>query len=189
MSVAATNSCCPSDCVIRIPGVKIARAPWASGSFLLYVGALFALFGAVAWLSVISDEHGHGAFAGWSVLFWAVAEFLALWFLMQGRRVAAGLLAFVGLGMWAVMIGAFFSWFGWLSNKGTGSAFSGFHVGDLLLVLLVLIAAVVDLKIWRFPLLVLPTIFLTWYFITDVISNGGNWTNVVSLLLGLVFMM
>jgi len=81
--------------------VKIARAHWASGSFLLYLGGLLALAGAVAWMSVIAAQHGEGAFAGWSVLFWAVAEFLALWFLMQGRRITAGVFAFVALGMWA----------------------------------------------------------------------------------------
>jgi hypothetical protein len=165
--------------------VRIARAAWSSGSFLLYFGALLALFAAFSWLSVISSENSQGAFAGWSVLFWAAAEFLALWFLMQGRRIAAGLFAVVGLGLFAVMVGAFFSWWGWLSHKS--GPFDGFHVGDLALELIVLVAALIDLRIWRFPLLVLPAIGLTWLFITDFISSGGNWTNVVTLLLGFLF--
>ena len=165
--------------------VKIARAHWASGSFLLYLGGLLALGGAVAWMSVIAAQHGEGAFAGWSVLFWAVAEFLALWFLMQGRRITAGVFAFVALGMWAVMVGAFFSWWGWL-DAGS-SAFGGFHIGKLLFELLVLLAALIDLRIWRFPLLVLPAVFITWFFVTDLVSGGGNWSNVVTLILGFAF--
>lgn len=161
--------------------MKIARAPWTSGSFLLYLGGLLSLFGAIAWMGVISAEHGEGAFAGWSVLFWAVGMFLALWFLMQGRRITAGIFAVVGLGLFAVMVGAFFSWWGWLDGN---TSFSGFHVGKLLFELIVLVAAAIDLRIWRFPLLVLPLAFVTWFFLTDLVSGGGNWTNVVTLLIG-----
>jgi hypothetical protein len=184
MSGAAANPV-PSGARVTMAHVRIARASWASGSFLLYFGALLALFAAVSWLSVISSDHGQGALAGWSVLFWAVAEFLALWFLMQGRRVAAGVFAFVGLGLFAAMVAAFFSWWGWLSHKS--GPFDGFHVGDLALELIVLLAALIDLRIWRYPLLVLPVVGLTWFFVTDFISSGGNWTNVVTLLFGFLF--
>lgn len=165
--------------------MRIARAHWASGSFLIYLGGLLALFGAIAWLQVISGSRGAGAFAGWSVLFWAVAEVVALWLLIAERRVTAGIFAVVGLGLWGVMVGAFFSWWGWLSDKS--GPFSGFHVGDLALVLLILLAAIVDIKIWRFPFLALPLAVATWFFVTDLVSNGGNWSTVVTLLLGLLF--
>src|SRR4029077_12751846 len=92
--------------------VHVARTGWMTGSFLAYGGALTALIAAVAWLGVISDDHGQGAFAGWSVLFWALAEVLAFALLGRGHRVLAGLFGFVGLGLFALMIGAFFSWFG-----------------------------------------------------------------------------
>jgi len=59
-----------------------------TGSFLAYTGALTALVAAVAWLGVISDDHGKGAFAGWSVLFWALAEVLAFGLLGRGHRCA-----------------------------------------------------------------------------------------------------
>lgn len=173
---------------VTISTVKIARAPWATGSFVLYVGGLLTLLGAVLWLSVISGDQSSGALAGWSVLFWAVAEFLALWFLMKGRRIAAGLLAVVALGLWAAMVGSFFSWWGWFDNGSSSSPFAGFDIGDLLLELLVLLAALIALRIWRFPLLVLPATFMTWFFVTDLVSGGGNWTTVVSLLMGFVFL-
>lgn len=165
--------------------MKIARAPWTSGSFLLYAGGLLTLGGALAWMAVISSEHGEGAFAGWTVLFWAVAVFLALWFLLQGRRITAGIFAVVAWGTFAVMVGAFFSWWGWLDLGG--SPFGGFHVGKLFFELIILVAGAIYLRIWRFPLIVLPVAFMTWFFLTDLVSGGGNWTNVVTLLIGFAF--
>jgi hypothetical protein len=162
--------------------VNVARAGWATGSFLCYTGALIALVAAAAWLGVISGDHGQGAFAGWSVLFWALAEVLAFALLGRGHRVLAGLLGFVGLGLFALMIGAFFSWFGWLpQDKPLG----GFHIGILALQLLVLIAAFVDLGIFKFPLFVLVLAGLGWYFVTDLVSSGGNWSAWVTLFVGL----
>jgi hypothetical protein len=153
-----------------------------TGSFLAYTGALTALVAAVAWLGVISDDHGKGAFAGWSVLFWALAEVLAFALLGRGHRVAAGLFGFVGLGLFALMIGAFFSWFGWLPDD---KPLGGFHVGLLALVLLVLIAASIDLGIFKFPLFALVLAGLGWYFVTDLVSSGGNWSAWVTLFVGL----
>jgi len=162
--------------------VAVNRARWATGSFLCYAGALIGLVAAASWLSVVSDDHGEGAFAGWSVLFWAAAEVLAFWYLRRGRKVVAGLFGVVGLGLFALMIGAFFSWFGWLPHD---KPLGGFHVGLLALVLLVLIAAFVDIRIFRFPLFSLPIAGLGWYFVTDVLSSGGNWSAWVTLLVGL----
>lgn len=163
--------------------MRVARAGWSSASFLLYAGALIALGAAAAWLGVLSAEHSRGAFAGWSVLFWAVVEAVAFGLLLRGRRLAAGLFGFVGLGLFAVMVGAFFSWFGWL---GTGdSPFAGFHWSLLGLELLVLVAALVDLAIFRFPLIVAVAAGVTWLFVTDLLSSGGNWSAWVTLLVGL----
>ncbi len=172
----------PSGPGVTIALVTVNRAGWATGSFLCYAGALTALFASAAWLSVIAADHGKGAFAGWSVLFWAVAEMLAFAFLRRGRRIVAGLFGVVGLGLFAVMIGAFFSWFGWLPSD---KPFGGFHVGLLALVLLVLIAAFVDVGIFKFPLFALAIAGLGWYFVTDVLSSGGNWSAWVTLIVGL----
>jgi len=125
-------------------GVNVSRAGWATGSFLGYAGALLALGAAVAWLGVIDSNHSQGSLAGWSVLFWVVAEVLALFLLARGRRVVGGLFGFVGLGLFAFMVAAFFEWFGWLPHD---KALGGFHLGRLFLVLLVLLAAAIDLAV------------------------------------------
>ena len=165
--------------------MKIARAGWTSASFLVYAGALIVLAAAFAWLGVISAHHGKGAFAGWAVLFYATAEACAVGLLIRGRRVAAGLFAFVSVGILAVMVGAFLHWFGWLH---TGSApFSGFHWGALAIELSTLLAALVAIRVFRFPLLVAIAAGVGWYFVTDVLSSGGNWSAWVTLLVGLAF--
>jgi hypothetical protein len=162
--------------------VAVNRAHWETGSFLAYTGALTALVAAAAWLGVISADHGKGAFAGWSVLFWLLAEVVAFAFLARRHRVLAGLFGIVGLGLFALMVGAFFSWFGWLpSDKPLG----GFHIGLLALLLIVLIAASIGLGIFRFPLFALVLAGLGWYFVTDLISSGGNWSAWVTLFVGL----
>jgi len=165
--------------------VKIVRAGWTSASFLVYTGCLTALVAALAWLAIIAGDYGSGGFAGWTVLFWAVAEAIALGLLVTGRPLAAGVAAFVGLGLWAVMVGALFEWWGWLPDHD--GPIEGFHLGTLFLELLVVVAAIVDLRIWRHPLIVAILAPATWLFVTDVLSSGGNWTWVVTLLLGFLF--
>jgi hypothetical protein len=140
--------------------VRVNRAPWATGSFLGYTGALIALIASAAWLSVIDSNHSQGAFAGWSVLFWFVAEVIAFMLLGRGWRVVAG----------------------WLPHD---RPLGGFHLGLLFLQLLVLIAAAIDLSIFKFPLFVLVLAGLGWYFVTDVVSSGGNWSAWVTLFIGL----
>ena len=63
----------------------------------------------------------------------------------------------------------------------------GFHLAVLLIVLLVLLASLLALRVFRFPLLVVLVAAAAWYFATDLLSSGGNWSAVVSLLVGLAF--
>jgi hypothetical protein len=165
--------------------VAVVRPAWATWSFLVYTGCLTALFASFAWLSIIADDHGSGGFAGWAVLFWFVAESIALFLLKAGRRLAAGVAAFVGLGLWAVMVGALFNWWGWLPDHD--QPIKGFHLGTLFAELLVVVAAIVHLRIWRHPLILAILAPATWLFVTDVVSSGGNWTWVVTLLVGFAF--
>jgi hypothetical protein len=161
--------------------VHVNRADWATGPFLGYIGALLALGASVAWLGVIDSDHSKGGLAGWSVLFWVVAEVLAFFLLGRGRRVVAGLFGFVGLGLFAFMVAAFFDWFGWLPHD---QPLGGFHLGLLLLELLVLVAAAIDLGIFKFPLFTAVVAGLGWYFVTDFVSSGGNWSAWVTLFIG-----
>jgi hypothetical protein len=163
--------------------VRVVRAGWSSASFLAYTGALMVLVAGFALLVVISGAHGEGAFAGFSVLFFAVAAACAIELRSRTRPISAGLFAAVSVGMFGVMVGAFFNWFGWL-HAGSGP-FSGFHWGVLGVEFLVLLAARRAIRVFRFPLLSAVVAVVGWYFVTDVLSSGGNWTAVVTLFVGI----
>ena len=108
----------------------------------------------------------------------------SLLFLRLGSWIAGGVFAFLAVLAWGLLVGALELWLGWLGSQK--SAFGGFHAGTLLLVLLVAAASLAALRRLRFPLLVVPAIVGVWYFVTDLISGGGNWSAVVTLLVGLV---
>jgi hypothetical protein len=51
-----------------------------------------------------------------------------------------------------------------------------------------LVAALVALQLFRFPLIVLTIVVLAWFLITDLVSGGGSWSAIVTFLVGLVFL-
>ena len=162
--------------------MQAVRAPWTSASFLVYTGALTVLAAAV-WLdSILSDRYKAAAFAGWAALVFACAAACAFAFRRAGRPLLAGLFAFVSVALFAVLVGALEDWLGWLSHD---SPLHGFHWGLLLLEVLTLAAALWALRRFHHPLLVLAATGVGWYFVTDVLSSGGNWSAWVSILFGL----
>jgi hypothetical protein len=166
--------------------VQAIRVPWTSASFLVYTGALTVLASGL-WLdSILSDRYSAAGFVGLAVLVFVFAAACALACKSAGRPLLAGLFAFVSVAFFAVAIGAIEDWWGWLSHD---SPLHGFHWSLLLLELLTLIAALRALRIFRHPLLALAVAGVAWYFVTDVLSSGGNWSAWVSLLYGLVLLM
>jgi hypothetical protein len=165
--------------------VQAIRAPWTSASFLVYTGALTVLVSA-AWLdSILSDDYASAAFAGWAALVFGCALFVAFAFKRGGRPLLAGLFAFVSVGLFAVFVGALEDWWGWLSHD---SPLHGFHWSLLLLEVLTAVAALRALRVFHHPLLVLAATGVGWYFVTDLLSSGGNWSAWVSLLFGLALL-
>jgi hypothetical protein len=108
-------------------------------------------------------------------------------FLQRGHRLTAGVFAFTGIIGFVAFVDALFQWWGWLGHQGTSSTFGGFHAGRLALELLTLGAATTASRIFRHPLLMLPVVVVVWLFVTDLLSGGGDWSAVVTLLVGLVF--
>jgi hypothetical protein len=166
--------------------VSAVRVPWSSASFLVYLGGL-TLFGALgSLLSVQSDDYGSGGFVGWALLVFLATEACALIARAYGHRVTAGLLAFSAVAAWVVLLGAILDWFGWLAD--TNSLFAGFHVSHLFLELALVFAAGLALLVFRFPLLVLLFALGTWLFVADLLSGGGDWTAVLTILVGLMLL-
>jgi len=166
--------------------VSLPKPRWTSPSFLVYAGGLVVLASAAGSLSYLASSYGSGAYVAWALLILAVLEAIANGFRLRGRSISAGIFAFAAVIAFGAFVGALWRWFGWLSGGET--AFSGFDVARLSLVLLTLIAARTHLRRFRFPMIALITTILGWFFVTDFVSGGGSWTAVVTLFVGLVYL-
>jgi hypothetical protein len=166
--------------------VQPVRAPWTSSSFLLYAGGIAILLAMLGFLTSLSDDYGHAAFTGWAALVFAVLAFLAFSFRAAGRPIVAGLFSVSTVVAVTVLVGALEEWFGWLG--GNDSLFGGFQLDHLLIELVLVVAAFVALRIFRFPLLVFIAASGSWFFITDLLSRGGDRSATVTLVVGLALM-
>src|SRR5262245_12579381 len=163
------------------------RVRWSSASYMHYAGFLIVLFASVALLGSLSDDYSAAAFFGWSMLVAILSGFLTILYWSVGRRVAAGLLSFVTLILLLVCFGAFLDWIGLLASDGV--PISGFSVGRLLLYLAGIFGGLIFVAIFRSPLLVTIVVLGTWLFVVDLLSGGGDWSAVVSMFVGLFFLL
>ena len=167
--------------------MDVVRARWSSSSFLVYAGAFVVLLAMVTLLGWLAGDYSDGAFLGWSALVFFVLAVVAVGFEVAGHRVAAGLFAFVSLIAFSVFFGAFEDLIGILDEGD--EPFAGFHWGLWLLELVIVVAAVILLARFRFPLLVLPIAVLSWFFVVDLVSGGGDWSAIVSIIVGFFFLL
>jgi len=167
--------------------VQVVRASWTSASFLLYAGGLAILFASGALLANLGGRYGGAAFVGWSALVLGVLAVLAYGARAAKRPLTAGLYSVSAVVALAVFVGALEEWFGWLAH--TSSVFGGFHISHFLIELVLVVAALAGLRRFHFPLLVLVATASWWFFVTDVLSSGGNWSATVSLVVGLSLML
>ena len=161
---------------------------WTTASFLLYAGGLTVLGAALAALGYLSSHYGKAAYAGWAALVLVVLYAQAHAFRRRDRWIASGVFGFAAVIAWAAFVAALWSWFGWLSGSSV-SSFGHFSVARLSLELLVLAAAVDDTRRFRFPFIASITVFVGWFFVLDLLSAGGNWSAVVTLLVGLAYLL
>jgi hypothetical protein len=159
---------------------------WKTSSFLVYAGGLTVLFASLAALGYLSGHYGRGALTAWSLLMLVVLSAIAESLRRRGRWVAAGIFAFASVIAWGFFVGAAWDWFGWL--KRWNSPFGGWSVAHLSLEFLILVAAVNDRRRWGFPFITLITAVVGWFFVTDFVSNGGEWTYVVTLFIGIAYL-
>jgi hypothetical protein len=162
---------------------------WSPWSYLLYAGTFVLLGAAGALLSFLSSQHGAGVYALFSFLVFVAFAIVAAALRHSGvHPIAAGLFAFVGVGLFAAFVLALWRWFGWLSAPAGQTLFRGFHPDRLGYVLVVLAAAAVGLRLFRFPLLMLVVVAAAYVFVTDLVSGGGDWSAVVTFVAGLVLL-
>jgi hypothetical protein len=158
------------------------KPTWTTSSFLVYAGGFTVLGAALGALGYLASQYGKGAFAAWALLVLAVLYGLAHAFRRRERFIASGVFALAAVVAWTVFVGALWSWFGWLNKS-----FDSFSLGRLTLELLVLAAALDDRRRFGFPLLGLVSAVVAWIFVLDLLSSGGTWSAVVTLLVGLLY--
>lgn len=162
------------------------KPAWSTSSFLLYEGGLTVLGAAVAALGYLSPHYGRGALTGWALLVLVVLSALAHALRVRGRWVAAGVFAFASVIAWAAFVGIAWHWFGWLDSPGS---FSRFSFSRLSLEFLILVAAWGNRRRFAFPFITLITATVGWFFVLDLVSGGGTWSRVVTLLVGLAYLL
>jgi hypothetical protein len=167
--------------------VEIIQPRWATWTFLLYAGGFTILGAALGWLSYFSSKTGNGGYVLMALLVFALLASVGERFKRTGHPITAGIFAFTALVAFVALVGGAWTWFGWLSY-GSSSSFSGFHLSRLLAELLWVAAVAVALLRYRFPLLVLQLTLSIWLIVTDFISGGGDWSAVVTLLVGFCFL-
>jgi hypothetical protein len=168
--------------------VEVVHPRWSAWSFLVYAGGLTVLGATGSWFAYLGATSGDAGFAGWTLLVFALLAAVAAGFRQATRPVAAGVFAFIAVIAYVAFLGALWTWFGWESSSVTSSSFSGFHFARLVLELLWLVAALIALRRFRFPLLVVQAVLAGWILVTDLISNGGGWSAVVTLFVGLCYL-
>jgi hypothetical protein len=166
--------------------VEIIRPRWTTWTFILYAGGFTILGAAFGWLSYFSATSGKAGYVAWAVLVFAVLAAVAERFKRTGHPITAGLFAFAAVAAFVSLVAALWTWFGWLSDASSG--FGGFHLSRLLAELLWVAATLVALGRFRFPLLVSQFTLASWLIVTDMLSGGGDWSAVVTLLVGFCFL-
>lgn len=161
------------------------KPTWTSSSFLLYLGGFIVLASAGGSLAYLATEYGQGALVAWTVLPLAVLLAVSLVFRRRDQWIAAGIFAVATVSIWTVLWGEMFDWWGW-TRSGIAGPFDGLNWAAWLIALLGAGAALVALRRFRFPLLVVFVVEAAYYVVTDLVSNGGSWSAVVTLFIGLV---
>jgi hypothetical protein len=164
------------------------RVSWSSASFLVYAGGLTILFATATLLTAQAEDRGDAGLVLWAFLITCALSALAFAAKARGHFVTAGLLATSWVASVVVFLGAVLEWVGWLPDLNDGGVFEGFRFWLLVLELAAVVASAVALQRFRFPLLVLLLTVTTWFFVTDLLSGGGNWTAIVTIAVGLVFL-
>ena len=167
--------------------MQVIHPRWSPWSFLLYAGSFTTLLAAGFLLAYFSDRHGPGVYTLLALLVFVLFAFVARALRRDGTHpIAAGLFGLSSVALFSAFVYALYSWFGWIHSSE--SAFGGFDLPRLTWLLFTLIAALVALGVFHFPLILLVAVGAAWFFVTDLISGGGNWSAFVTFLVGLAFL-
>jgi hypothetical protein len=167
--------------------MDVPKPRWTSSSFLLYLGLFTLLASLTGAYTYLTTQYGELAFVGWTLLMLAVLAGLALAFRRRGTWLTAGVFAYLAVVAFGGLISALYSWWGWGTDTGGASPFDGWHWSAWLAIVLVLAASIAAVRRFRFPFFVISICLASWFLVTDVVSGGGSWAAVVTLLIGFLY--
>jgi hypothetical protein len=160
---------------------------WTSSSFLIYTGGLTILGGAAAGLGYLSQNFDASARAMWSLLFLVIVYGAAHALLRRDRWLAAGILAFVSVILWAVFLIFLFLWWGW---DGVTGSLANWSWSRMLFWILVLASASYDRLVFKFPFIRVISAVVFYLFLVDLLTSGhGNWFAFVTLFIGFLYLL
>src|SRR5688500_4501446 len=162
--------------VERLLPADALRPRWSSASALVYAGGFTVLFATSALLGILADDHGDWALVGYSVLATVLALGLALALEQSGRAIAAGVLATLAVVFFATFIGSIESVLGILDAD-----LGDYQPGTLVIELATIGSALVALRRFRAPLLVLPIALTLWIAVADL-GSLGSWDDAGAVL-------
>lgn len=157
------------------------RPTWSSGSALVYIGAFVVLVATGALLDILSDLHGEAALMGYAALAAGLSLGVALALQARGRAVPAGVAATLAVLFFTVSLGALLSLVGLLDSDE-----DGYQPATHVLELAVIVAAVLAIRRFRAPLLVLVMAVTFWIVVVDIVSrlSWGDAEEAASLVVG-----
>jgi hypothetical protein len=165
--------------------VQAIHPRWSSQTLLVYTGALTMVGASAAWLAYFTGTTGDFWDVVWALLLVLVLKAIAFGFLRTGHRIAAGVFAFGMVAGYAGFIATLWRWFGW---NAFPQSLDGFHLAFYVLACVWIVAALITLAVFRFPLIVTQALLAGYLLFVDFFSGGGNWSAFVSLFLGLVYL-
>jgi hypothetical protein len=165
--------------------VEIVRPRWSTWSFLVYAGGFVFASAIGGWVAYLATHSGNATEALWALIAFVVLLLVAEGFRRTGHQVTAGVFAFTAVGGFVAFVAELWKWFGWRVDPQSPR---GFNLSLLAIELLWLVAAVSALRRYRFPLIVAHVALATYMFLLYLFSNGGWWTSVVSIVVGVAFL-
>jgi len=158
------------------------RPRWSSASALVYLGGFVVLVATAALLGILGDDHGDWALVGYSALATVLALAFAHWLEQSERAVAAGVLATLAVVFFATFVGSVENLLGILDAE-----LADYQPGALVVELATIAAALVALRRFRAPLLVLPIAVTFWFAVIDLgsLSSGDVVGEVLLVLVGI----
>lgn len=166
----------------RLLPAEALKPRWSSAGSLVYIGGFTILFATSALLAILGEEHGDWALVGYSALACAAALGLALALAWSGRAVAAGVLVTLAVVFVGTVIAAVENALGIL-DADVGD----YQPAALPIEVMTIAAALVALRRFRAPLLVLPIALVVWAAIVDL-GSLASWDGAgetLSILIGI----